>query len=276
MVKIITDSSCMMNIKEAGEYGITVLPLQVTVQNVTYNDLENLTSKELLEQIAQKHYPTSSQPAVGLMQQVMEEAGELLYITMADGLSGTYQSAVSVCNMLENKEYVHVWNSRTLCGPQKYLVIKAAELAKEGKSVDEILKALEDSIEYSGSFLMPSDFDFLKRGGRMTPLAAAMGGLLKINPIVMQTKDGKRLDKFHLARTFGKGIDKILDSFKSHGVDENYKIYISHANVPEKCDIVLEKVKSSFPNTEYEIIELSPAMITQGGPGCVALQYIRK
>lgn len=276
MVKIITDSSCMMSRVEGEAIGVKVLPLQVTVNNASYEDLETLTSEKLIEEIRNKHLPTSSQPAIGLVQEAMETSEETVYICMADGLSGTYQSALSVQNTIENSEHIHVWNCRTLCGPQKYLTEKAAKLANEGKSATEILEALEESVSKCQSFLMPSDFDFLKRGGRMTPLAATMGGLLKINPIVTQTEDGRRLDKFHVSRTFARGVDKILEVLTAKGVDEKYKIYISHANVQDKCDIVEEKVKTLFPNTEYEIIKLSPAMITQGGPGCVAIQYILK
>ena len=279
MVKIISDSGCMMSIKQGEEIGVKVLPLMVTIDNQTYDDIEEMQSPKFLDLISKKFVPTSSQPAIGLVSEAMEEFAkedDVLNITMADGLSGTYQSALGARELCENKERITVLNSRTLCGPQKYVVEVAGRLAKEGKSVQEIVAYLEERMNDCRSYLMPSDFDFLKRGGRMTPLAATMGGLLKIKPVVTQTEDGKRLDKFHMGRTFMGSVDKILGELKNHNVGPEHKIYVSHADVQDKCDQVVEKIKKEFPGVEIEIIELTPAMITQGGPGCVAIQFIRK
>lgn len=279
MVKIISDSGCMMGVKQGEAIGAKVLPLMVTIDNQTYNDIEEMQSPRFIELINKKFVPTSSQPAIGIVSEAMEELAKddyVINITMADGLSGTYQSALGARELCENKEKIIVLNSRTLCGPQKYLVEVAARLANEGKSVEEIVASLEERINDCRSYLMPSDFDFLKRGGRMTPLAATMGGLLKIKPVVTQTEDGKRLDKFHMGRTFMGSVEKILGDLKAHNVGVDHKIFISHADVQDKCEQVVEKVKKEFPGVEIEIIELTPAIITQGGPGCVAIQYIRK
>lgn len=279
MVKIISDSGCMMSIKKGEEIGAKVLPLMVTIDNQTYDDIEEMQSPRFIELINKKLVPTSSQPAIGLVSEAMEELAKddiVINITMADGLSGTYQSALGARELCENKENIIVLNSRTLCGPQKYLVELGARLAKEGKSAQEIIAILEERIDDCKSYLMPSDFDFLKRGGRMTPLAATMGGLLKIKPVVTQTEDGRRLDKFHMGRTFMGSVEKILGDLKAHNVGVEHKIFISHAGVQDKCDQVVEKVTKEFPGVEIEIIDLTPAMITQGGPGCVAIQFIRK
>lgn len=279
MVKIITDSGCMMNVSQGEKLGVKILPLSVTIGNQTYLDIEEMESPQFLELIEKGLVPTSSQPSIGSVHEVMEEYAkqeDVLDITMADGLSGTYQSAMGARELCEGKERITVFNSKTLCGPQKHLVELAGRLVKEGKSIHEIVARLEESLSECRSFLMPSDFNFLRRGGRMTPLAATMGGLLKIKPVVAQTLDGKRLDKFHMGRTFGGAIDKIIEELKKEKVGIEHKIYVSHANAKEKCDLVINKIRSAFPGVELEIIELTPAMITQGGPGCIAIQFIRK
>lgn len=128
--------------------------------------------------------PSSSQPSVGETLSLYEQYGDapLLNITVADGLSGTYQTASAAAqNMPEEKrKNITVINSGTLCGPHRYLVQKALSLAKEGLSTEEILNALAPSLGNHRSFLIPNDFDFLRRGGRLTPLAAKVGGLLKL------------------------------------------------------------------------------------------------
>ncbi len=278
MVKIFTDSGCMMNMEEGLSKNIHVIPLRVTLQGKDYQDMEELSSKTILEQIHNKVIPTSSQPPIGEVVEQFEHAGDhdILQITIADGLSGTFQTAVSAKNMCHNKERITIFNSRTLCGPQKYLVELAAKLAEEKLSVKEIVTQLEEKLSECQSYLMPSDFGFLKRGGRMTTLAATMGGLLKINPVVMQTRDGTRLDKFHVARTFGMAVDQIVKEFRKANLDICHRIYVSHADAIEKCEQAIQKLKAAFPHVEIETISLSPAMITQGGPGCVAIQFIKK
>ena len=276
-MKIVADTSTLYSPEEGRAIDLTVLPLSVTVNGKTYVEYVDINPKEFVDIVRAGGVPTSSQPSVGGYIETFENSDEdTIVLCMADGLSGTYQSAVGARNSVENNEKIHVINTRTLCGPHRYMVNKALQMKKDGVSFDVIKAEMERLCLENISFLIPSDFDFLKRGGRMTPLAATMGGLLKINPIVTQTEDGRRLDKFHVSRTFARGVDRILEVLTAAGVNENYKIYISHANAQDKCDIVEERVQALFPNTEYEIIKLSPAMITQGGPGCVAVQYILK
>ena len=113
----------------------------------------------------------------------------------------------------EKRKNITVINSGTLCGPHRYLVQKALSLAKEGLSTEEILNALAPSLGNHRSFLIPNDFDFLRRGGRLTPLAAKVGGLLKLVPVMTTTKDGKRLEKFALCRSFASAMETICKNF---------------------------------------------------------------
>lgn len=278
MVRIFSDTSSMMDYSEASKLNVTVFPLRISIKGNSYRDYEDIDSSTLIKWIREEYVPTSSQPPIGEVVQAFDAVAqeEILQITIADGLSGTYQSAMSAKEMSINKDRITVFNSRTLCGPQKYLVELASKLAEENKTVKEILARMEECLSECQSYLMPSDFAFLKRGGRMTALAATMGGFLKIHPIVMQTKDGKRLDKFHISRTFSAAVDQIVQEFHKAQLDIQHKIYVSHADAKEKCELAINKLTKAFPHVEIETIALSPAMITQGGPGCVAIQFIKK
>ena len=130
---------------------------------------------------------------------------------MADGLSGTYQTACSAREMSENKESITVINSKTLCGPHRYMVEKAQKMKLAGCSKDEIVQWLEYAIEHGESFLIPQDFDFLRRGGRLTPVAAAIGSVLKLKPIMTLTEDCKQLDKFGIKRTMKAAAGAVID-----------------------------------------------------------------
>ena len=107
-------------------------------------------------------------------------------------------------------------------------------------------------------------------------MAATLGGLLKLKPIMTQVNDGQRLEKFDLARTLNKAIDLIAAELKKHGVDENWRLSVTHAFVKEQAEKVASKLKEVFPHTEIILGELSPAFITQGGPECIAIQAIQK
>lgn len=276
MTKIISDTSTLYDAKEAKQNGFTVIPLIVTIDGKSYRELEEIKAPEFLDLVQQGHIPSSSQPPIGEVLEAFESTDEeILNISMADGLSGTYQSACMAKQQCE-KENVHVINSATLCGPHRHLVEKAVAYAKEGKGALEIIDLLQDSIHHSQSFLIPQDFDFLKRGGRCTAMAAKIGGILKFVPVMTLTEDCKHLEKHHLARTFKKALASVKESFVNFGVNKDYIISISHALNNDQTQTTIQYFKDAFPETEIQVFELSPAFITQGGPGCVAIQCIKR
>ncbi len=276
-MKIIADTGALYSPEEGKKIGIEVLPLNVIVDKKNYKEFVDIQSEEFLELVKQGHVPSSSQPSVGETMELFEKypEEEILVINMADGLSGTYQSTLGAKQSVDNSENIHVINTMTLCGPQRYLVEKAVKLRDMGESLENIMKELHKSIATEKSFLIPQDFGFLKRGGRLTPLAATVGGMLKITPIMTLTKDAKRLEKYGMKKTFKSAIKEIIKCFQELGVNEDYKIYITHAGVLEQAKSALAQIQEAFENVAIELYELSPAFITQGGPGCIAVQTIK-
>ncbi|MFI3171521.1 MAG: DegV family protein [Eubacteriales bacterium] len=277
MVRIITDSSTLYTQAEAKELGFRAIPLCINIDDWDVRDLE-VDIDAFNDKISAGFVPKSSQPPIGDVLDAFDEfpEDEIINISMADGLSGTYQSACSAKEMAENNERIEVINSTTLCGPHRYMVDCAVKMAKEGISKNEILEWLHKKIATTDSFLMPQDFSFLKRGGRLTPLAAAIGGILKLKPIVKQTEDGKRLDKFGTKRTMSSALESIAKHLEKIKLDENHILYISHANALKDAQKAQAIFSKAFPKVEIQILKLSPAFITQGGPGCLAVQYIER
>lgn len=277
MVKIITDSSTLYTSEEAREAGFEAVPLCVSIGDWHGRDLK-MDMKDFYRRIEGGELPTSSQPPIGEVLDVYEQyrGEEIINIAMADGLSGTYQGACCARDMAENREDITVFNSRTLCGPHRYMVERAVSMVEEGRGKLEILKWLEMAADRTESFLIPQDFSFLKRGGRMTSVAADIGGLLKLKPVVKLTKNGERLDKFGVKRTMSSAVDSILKHLKSRTLGAGHMMYISHANAPEDAVNINRLLKELFPEMTVCILSLSPAFVTQGGPRCVALQYIER
>ena len=277
MVRIVADSSVLMTIEEGKELGVDVIPLCVNIGDMEGRDMA-IDMDDFYARIQRKEVPRSSQPPIGDVVDIYEKypEDEIINISMADGLSGTYQTACSAKEIVDNGENITVVNSKTLCGPHRYMVEKAQEMKLAGKNAKEILDWLHKIIEKTESFLIPQDFSFLKRGGRLTPMAAAFGSVLKLKPIMPLTEDCKRLDKYAIKRTLSASVSAVIERMKAFGVNENHIVYVTHANVIEDAKKVVAQIKEVFANVEIKLSQLSPVFVTQGGPGCIAIQYIER
>ena len=277
MVQIITDSSTLYTREEAKKRGFEAIPLCVNIDDFEGRDL-HIDMKDFYERIRKGGVPRSSQPPIGEVLEAYEQYSdcEIINIAMADGLSGTYQSACGAREMVENKDNINVINSRTLCGPHRYLVEQAQKMKEEGCSAKEIIAWVEQAIETAESFLIPQDFDFLRRGGRLTPMAATFGSVLKLKPIMTQTPDGNRLDKFGVKRTMKAAVGAVIDHLKKKQIDARHIVYVSHADAIEDAKKAIAQIKEALGDVEVQLLDLGAAFVTQGGPKCVAIQYIKK
>ena len=276
MIRIVSDTSTLYSTTQAKEAGFDVSPLSVTIADKTYREFDEITSEEFVDIIRQGHMPTSSQPAIGAVTDLYEQYAEdeIINIAMAHGLSGTYTSAVAAAELTEHADRITVVNTRTLCGPHRYLVEKALELRNSGKSVAEIVEFLNKKMDTAKSYLVPADFDYLRRGGRLSPLVSYVGKAINLTPIMTQTDDGTRLTIASIRRGFSHAAKWITKALADRGVGAGWRVYISHAGALHLAEEALETLKKAMPEATYEILPLSPAFITQGGPGCVTVQYI--
>ena len=278
MVRIVADTSTLYSTAQAREAGFAVSALSVTIAGKSYREFDEISAEEFVSIIRQGHMPTSSQPAIGEVEAVYNEfAGEeILNVAMAHGLSGTYTSACAAAELCDHADKIHVINTRTLCGPHRYLVEKAVEWANGGESVETITEKLNALMDSARSFLVPADFDYLRRGGRLSPLVSYVGKAANLTPIMTQTDTGERLTVAGIRRGFPHAVKQIAQELQKAGVGKGWRVYISHADAMDKAELAMAKLKEVMPDAVYEIWPLSPAFITQGGPGCMAVQYIHE
>ncbi len=276
-MKIVTDSSVMLTKEEAEQEGITIFPLSVIVNQACYRDMETIQSETLLKEIANGATVSTSQPSVGEKVALYEENPNEYFIdiTMAKGLSGTYDAAVLAKNSAPDPDKICVINSKTLCGPHRYLVRIAEKLIAQGKSMDEIRCIIEKLADTDQSYLAPSDYDFLHRGGRISGVGASLGSLLKLIPVVVKREDGTILDKLAVGRTWKRAMKHIFEHMDKHGVNGQYRFYIGHADYEERAEDTKKLILEHFPGAYVEILPLSPAFIVQGGPKCISVQAIQ-
>ena len=278
MVKIVTDSSTLYSSKEGLEKGIYVIPLNITIANRSYKDYDEISDISLFNMIKEGKIPHTSQPSIGEKIDIYNKLGkdnEVIDITMAKGLSGTYDSALIAKKNCDYPDKIHVVNSYTLCGSHRYIVDKAKQMADEGKSVSEICDMINKYKDKEISFLIPIDFNYLERGGRVKGFTALIGGLLKLVPVLKKSDDGTVLEKYHIARTVKKATSEVIEGLINKHVDDTYHIFISHANNIELAQNITDKIKETIKGASIAIYNLSPSFITQGGPGCVSVQAIK-
>ena len=277
MIRIVSDTSTLYSTTQAQEAGFQVSPLSVTIAGKTYREFDEISAEKFVDIIRQGHMPTSSQPAIGEVTEKYDQfpGDQILNIAMAHGLSGTYQSAIAAADLSSHPENITVINTRTLCGPHRYLVQLANKMVADGRSFQEIVDKMHEKMNTAWSYLVPADYDYLRRGGRLSPLVSYVGKAARLTPIMTQTEDGCRLTIAGIRRGFPHAVKFIVDALKKAGVGKGWRVYISHAAAPEKAELALKKLKEAFPDAIYEILPLSPAFITQGGPECCAVQYIR-
>lgn len=280
MIKIVTDSASLYSKPDAIKEGMDSAPLSVNIDDKSYRDFEEIHTMQLIQMIKQGAIPTTSQPSIGekvdIYNEAIDQGYEVIDITMADGLSGTYHSALAAKEECNDPEKVIVYNSKTLCIPQRLMVDKANDMAKANASKEEIIKMLDNAIATEVSFLTPLDFNFLVRGGRTNNATAIVGGLLKLVPVVRKTDDGTRLNKFTVTRTYKRAVHNMIFHMKERHADASYTFGVAHAMNEDLAFLMKEMLQKEFgENIKVIITPLSPSFVTQGGPGCVSMHMIK-
>ncbi len=277
MIRIVSDTSTMYSTTQALEAGFAVSPLSVTIAGKSYREFDEISAEEFVAIIRQGHMPTSSQPAIGQVEELYNRYpdDEIINIAMASGLSGTYNSAVAAAQLCDHCHQITVVNTHTLCGPHRYMVEQAVQWVKEGCTREVVLEKLQALIDSAKSYLIPADFDYLRRGGRLSPLVSYVGKAANLTPIMTQTDNGERLTVAGIRRGFPHAIKYIAEQLEKAGIGEGWQVQISHAAAPGKAEQALKILKETLPKAQFQVYPLSPAFITQGGPECVAVQYVK-
>jgi DegV family protein with EDD domain len=221
--------------------------------------------------------PVSSQPSIGDMMEQLEDIDEeAIMITVAYGLSGEFNTAMGLCNSLPGKDKIYVINSRSLAGPLRYMAVKAARLRDQGLTAKEIVSQIQACAQSTVSYVIPADFNYLRKSGRINNLTSKIGGVLHLLPVLTQSEDRRRISFMTVRRTWKAAVGTIISSLKDKGIDERWLITVAYADTKDLAAKVRQQVSESFPRIETELLQLSPSLITHGGPGCIVVQTVLK
>lgn len=283
-IAIVTDSNSGITQDAAGELGVFVLPMPFMINEQTFYEDIDLTQEQFYEKLASGADICTSQPSpesvMELWDRLLKDYDEIVHIPMSSGLSGSCQSAVMLAEDYDGR--VQVVNNQRISVTQRQSCLDARLLAARGKNAKEIKDALEADRFNSSIYIMLDTLYYLKKGGRITPAAAAIGTMLKLKPVLQI--QGEKLDAFAKARTVSQGKSIMINAVRSDmenrfgGAPDPAKHWISMAYTydREAGEAYRAEVQEAFPGFEIHMDPLSLSVACHIGPGALAVTCSKK
>lgn len=278
-VAIITDSNSGITQEEGKQLGIRIVPMPFMINGEEYLEDITLTQQEFYAKLGEGSDISTSQPSpesiMALWDEVLEEYDEIVHIPMSSGLSGSCQTAMMLAEDYDGK--VEVVNNQRISVTQRQSALDAKALAAKGMCAAEIKEKLE-AVKFDSSIYITLDtLKYLKKGGRITPAAAALGTLLRLKPVL--TVQGEKLDAFAKARTMKQAksimvaaITKDLEERFGDRTGKNVHLEVAHTDNQEEADEFAKELRELFPATgEIVIAPLSLSVSCHIGPGSLAV-----
>ena len=284
-IAVVTDSNSGITQAQAKEMGITVLPMPFMIDGETYYEDITLTQEQFYQRLKDNSDISTSQPTpdsiMKLWDELLKEYDQIVHIPMSAGLSGSCATAMMLAGEDEYEGNVFVVDNHRISVTQ-YQSVKAAMMrADMGMDGAQIKKRLEETVADSVIFVTVDTLKYLKKGGRITPAAAALGTLLRIKPVLIIL--GEKLDSFAKARTMKQAktlmmnaIQKELDERLHDSECKDCHLAIAHSDNEEAALEFKKEVEERFPDADIYLAPLSLSIACHIGPGSLALTATRK
>ena len=284
-IAVVTDSNSGITQAQAKACGVTVLPMPFYINEELFYEDINLSQEDFYAKLEGNADISTSQPAVGdvldLWNSLLKEYDEIVHIPMSSGLSGSCETAIMLARDFDGK--VQVVNNQRISVTQRQAVLDAKTLAERGKSAAEIREYLERTKFDSSIYITVDTLKYLKKGGRITPAAAALGTLLRIKPVLQI--QGEKLDAFSKARTMKQAKATMLHAMQAdfkdrfHTDEQAEEMWIQVAySVTDRTEAEAFKaeLQALYPNHEIVMDPLSLSVSCHIGPGALAIACTKK
>ncbi len=284
-IAVVTDSNSGITQAQAKEMGITVLPMPFMIDGETYYEDITLTQEQFYQRLKDNSDISTSQPTpdsiMKLWDVLLKEYDQIVHIPMSAGLSGSCATAMMLAGEDEYEGKVFVVDNHRISVTQYQSVKDAMMLADMGMDGAQIKKRLEETAADSVIFVTVDTLKYLKKGGRITSAAAALGTLLRIKPVLIIL--GEKLDSFAKARTMKQAktlmmnaIQKELDERLHDSECKDCHLAIAHSDNEEAALEFKKEVEERFPDADIYLAPLSLSIACHIGPGSLALTATRK
>jgi len=279
-IKILVDSCSSLTKAEAESLGVTIIPTTFILDGNEYNPVEcDIPYGEYYEIIKTCKISTACLNEYAFEEAftpIVENGDGVICVTLSGGLSATYKNACSVAENLNAKygNKIAIIDSQTGSSGLMFAITKAVELAKEGKSVQEIKECVDKNALGITSYFTIGSLTHLYRGGRLSKTTAVVGNALKAKPIIQTDEEGKLVIKaIHLGKkkTLKEMAYLVLDE-----VDDTWPVYVSNTNVDSECDYFRGKLLEGNPNLKFINTTIDYTMGAHCGPETVAVFFKRK
>ncbi len=282
-VAIVTDSNSGITQAQAKEFGVTVLPMPFMINEETYYEDITLNQTEFYERLESGVNVVTSQPSpesvLKLWEGLLTDHDEIVHIPMSSGLSGSCQSAIMLAEDFDGK--VQVVNNQRISVTQRQSVLDAKMLAGRGMNAAGIKEFLENDKFNSSIYIMLDTLYYLKKGGRITPAAAAIGTMLKLKPVLQI--QGEKLDAFAKARTVNQGKSIMMTAIKNDMENrfggasaENIWLQAAYTKNLDAAEHLVEELEREFPGFDIVCNPLSLSVACHIGPGALAIACCKK
>ena len=278
-IAVITDSNSGITFEEAKELGVKVVPMPFLINGETYFEEISLSQEEFYKHLDDDVDISTSQPSpedvMKVWEEALEEADSVVYIPMSSGLSGSCQTAVMLSEEYDGR--VQVVDNQRISVTQRQSVLDALELAGAGWEASDIKEYLEKVKLESSIYIMLDTLKYLRKGGRITPAAAALGSALRLKPVLQI--QGDKLDAFTIARTKKQGISKMIQAMEDDinnrygGMDniDNIHLAVAHTQNEEAALELKKTVMDKFGVSHVDVYPLSLSVSCHIGPGSLAI-----
>lgn len=281
--EIVTDSSCDMSAEMAEKLGLHVVPLTVNIEGTIYKnylDGRDISFEEVYRILRTDAKVSTSAPNVQdyteMLKPLLENGRDLLILSFSSGLSATYESseiAAAELRKLYPDRKIYTVDTLTACMGQGLFVYTCANLADEGKSIEEVRDFAEEKKLNVCHWFTIDNFVRLKLGGRVSATTAFVGGIIGIKPVLHVDNEGKLINMAKV-RGRGKALDFLADKLKESIVDpENQMIFINHGDCLADAELVAEKIKKRVKVKGFVINFVGPVIGAHSGPGTIAIAW---
>ena len=279
-IAIVTDSNSGITQKEGKELGISVIPMPFYINDELYFEDITLTQEEFYQKLDEDADIKTSQPAPGdvldLWEKLLEDHDEIVHIAMSSGLSSSCATAAMLADDYDGK--VQVVNNQRVSITQIASIADAQKLIATGKTAAEVKEVLEKEALQSSIYVTVTTLKYLKKGGRITPAAAALGTMLRLKPVLQI--HGEKLDAFAKVRTMNAAkrtmIDAIRSDLENRFTGQQMRLDVAHTNNKEAALEFVKELEAEFPGYQVQRVdELSLSVACHIGDGCLAVACSR-
>ena len=282
-IAIVTDSNSGITQAEGKQFGIVILPMPFMINEETFYEDITLTQAEFYEKLESGVNVVTSQPSpesvLELWDKLLTEYDEVVHIPMSSGLSGSCQSAMMLAE--DYNEKVQVVNNQRISVTQRQSALDAKMLAERGMDAAQIKEFLEKDKFNSSIYIMLDTLYYLKKGGRITPAAAAIGTMLRLKPVLQI--QGEKLDAFAKARTANQGKSIMITAIRNDMENrfggasaDNIWLQIAYTKNTDTAIQFMEELQKEFPGFDIVYNPLSLSVACHIGPGALAVACCKK